>query len=300
MCLIEKLKSKSEIELLELLQRRFSSNKEIAIYSTKLGFISGIKYVISKGFIVKGLTGIDLIDLAAIYNHYNVIKFLLEKGADPNTNEGECIVTAAKIGNLEIVKLLLNKIKYSNSIHNAFINAASRNYLHIIKFLYNNYDLNIQYEDNEALKLASRNNNLDIINYLIEKGAKINDLTRVLSEVIFFKNNIPIMKSLLELEYDKSFSINDGKLLNLAVSNGNYEAIDLLIEYGIDVHTLEFYTFIKLLSDNKKVAYKIIQNGYTFTLSEINEMKKILQNREDLYIIYESKICKRRSHERIY
>ena len=79
--------------------------------------------------------------LASIGNHLEVVKFLLEKGANIHAQDDYALRSATENHHLEIVKFLLEK------------------------------GANIHAQDDDALILASMYGHLDIVKFLLEKGA---------------------------------------------------------------------------------------------------------------------------------
>ena len=137
--------------------------------------------------------------------HFDIVKFLVEKGANINhqdKNGYTSLICASNYGCLDIVKFLLEKsdnINHQTNTGSTALMYASRcGYLNIVKFLVEK-DANIKLEVNKqhpvvvkelttfninleidfkltAITWAAFFNHLDIINYLIEKGADINHL----------------------------------------------------------------------------------------------------------------------------
>jgi ankyrin repeat protein len=78
---------------------------------------------------------------ASVYGHLEVVKYLVEKGADFRYNENDAVRCASMFGHLEVVKYLIEM--------GADFRAC----------------------DNQAVRWASENGHLEVIKYLIEKGA---------------------------------------------------------------------------------------------------------------------------------
>lgn len=76
---------------------------------------------------------------------------------------------ALEDGNLEFFKHLLKEYKTEPiALHKALIKACECGQLEIIKYLFVNYDLNIHYNNDLAIRRAASNNHLNIVKYLLE------------------------------------------------------------------------------------------------------------------------------------
>ena len=77
------------------------------------------------------------IQMAAHYGHFELVKFLLEKGADPSINNNILIVWASSNGHHELVKILLMDSRVDPSTGDNFpIQCASQNGHHeVVKIL---------------------------------------------------------------------------------------------------------------------------------------------------------------------
>jgi hypothetical protein len=102
-------------------------------------------WCLNKG--VKINTKNDALISASILGHLEVVKYLVEKGVDVNTQSSAALRFASQYGKLEVVKYLLEN---GADIH-------SRN--------------------DEALILASQNGHLDVVRYLVENGADVHAQT---------------------------------------------------------------------------------------------------------------------------
>ena len=93
--------------------------------------------------------------MAAKNGHLNVVKYLVEEGADVNAHvmgDETPLIRAAWSGHLDVVKYLVEQ--------GADVNKSVRD----------SYSLNS--EKRSALKMARRGNHQKVISYLISKGAK--------------------------------------------------------------------------------------------------------------------------------
>ena len=145
----------------------------------------------------------EALQLSSKGGHTDLVKFLIEKGADVTADNNRAIVLAAKEENTELVELLLaygahvtdieSKVLLSTPVKNGnielvkllvvhgvlpteetcyslFLNAINGGYVEILKII-------IRYADekmiNDLLEIAIGNKNLKIIEILLENGADI-------------------------------------------------------------------------------------------------------------------------------
>jgi hypothetical protein len=103
----------------------------------------------------------------------NVVKFLVEKGANIHYNNEHCTGTAAHYGYFDLVKYFYEKgadITAENGY--IFYWAASQGHLEIVKFLLEK-GIDIHINNDSALCLSAERGKLEVMKYLLEKGANV-------------------------------------------------------------------------------------------------------------------------------
>ena len=120
----------------------------------------------------QNIYGVTALTWCSEKGHFDIVKFLIEKGADINyqNNTGSTALMYASItGHLNIVKFLVGKganIKLE----------VNKQHPVVVKEL-TTFNINLEIDFKlTAITWAAFFNHLDIINYLIEKGADINHL----------------------------------------------------------------------------------------------------------------------------
>ena len=97
-------------------------------------------------------------------------------------------------------------------------------------------NVNLNNKDNPAILMASANCDSETIKFLIEKGANVNAKHKIGKTALndaLYNNNYDAISVLIENGYNLK---NDGVSFRQAVSNKQYKAIKLFLDYGVDVN----------------------------------------------------------------
>jgi len=189
--------------------------------------------------------------VACLNDNYDVIKLLLEHGANVRANDNYVIQMASKNNNYNVAKLLIEK--------GAEVNAN------------NNY----------TLKIASDNNNQDITKLLIENGADIHAVNEYSLKCAVRNGNIEILKLLMN-KGANIYSVRNYDI-KIALCRGYYDIIKLLMERilnGININN-------NTNSTNNDRALKWIKKYDIATLlkKEINISHAYCKNFGDINIV---------------
>jgi ankyrin repeat protein len=161
-----------------------SQDRVFDIYD-ELG-LTGLKAIIDKNpklanSVRKG--GFTILDCSVARNDMETTRYLLDKGADPNTisstDPNMCNLKAAAYnGNLEMCKLLLEKgaapeMGEGSSTGTALNTAARKGSLEIVKLLVSRGAKVDSQTDNGCTPffVAALNGNVEVVKYLLAKGA---------------------------------------------------------------------------------------------------------------------------------
>lgn len=144
---------------------------ELCRYSAR-GDLQMVKKLIKEGVNINTDDSLPL-KLACESGYLDIVKYLIEKGVDPDNYK--YIDIATEFGHLEVVKYL---VKLNTSIHSGMneclVASASGGHLEIVKyFLDFHSDKNLSLE--EPLLEAIKYDRLPIVKYLIKQGANIHD-----------------------------------------------------------------------------------------------------------------------------
>lgn len=147
-----------------------------------------------------------------IYDQYNMIKFLLENGVNPD-NYNQALLNATSNGRLKIVELLL---EYGANNHEALYYSAKYGSVKVTQLL-----LNRGFNNNNALSISIKNGHFTISKLLMEYGMNDplnNDLLNYLEFVkLMIKHGIKI-----DEKYDCSI---------LYDANNNYDIVLFLEQF---------------------------------------------------------------------
>jgi ankyrin repeat protein len=157
----------------------------------KYGNIKIIKYMVEKqnaNINYVDSNGENSLCMAAQYDHLKVVKYLLSKNANIycgnkyyKTSAIECAIKNNK--RLDIIKLLYTCThKESTNNTNNLIDAVKYSLnmngrLSLVKYLVEDLHVNIELQDTSrksALIYAAKNNNFDILKYLVDQNANVN------------------------------------------------------------------------------------------------------------------------------
>ncbi|XP_057319438.1 putative ankyrin repeat protein RF_0381 [Microplitis mediator] len=243
-------------------------------------------------------------------NNYEITKHLINHGADVNTcfdnktllyraveNENDRIVElliinkanvnqiievgcssnsalykAVEISNLNIVKLLINApsidVNLSIDSHEPLLHEAIRqNNYEIIKYLIEHgVNINTGYKYDTPLNIAIINGNKEVVKLLIENKAAVKDSLDSLNSplhIAIVKNDFEILEMLINIDTTKVNKSYGQSPLLTAIHANNFELTRYLIKLGADVNT--WYGDLKPLNiavifNNKNITKLLIEN----------------------------------------
>jgi ankyrin repeat protein/superfamily II DNA or RNA helicase len=167
----------------------------------------------------------DLIE-ACEYGDLELVKDVIELGADISTQDGLPLVMASKNGHLDIVKYL---VFLGADIHarkdDAVIWACGGGYLNVVKYLVSE-GADFTAQENDCLILACENGHIPVIEYLMLMGVNITAYDN--NAVIMSANNgqLAVVKYLVSLGANPCAQNN--KALEYAKSEGHTQVVNYL------------------------------------------------------------------------
>ncbi|EAX89007.1 ankyrin repeat protein, putative [Trichomonas vaginalis G3] len=210
-------------------------------------------------------------------NNIKTVYFLLEKDVDINYINSDYMTplqSASFVGNLDVVKILVQRGAIINEYHNKFTltplsRACFGGHLEIVKFLVENGAEVNQIKDNStALVTACIHHNTDIALYLIEKGADVAKF-----DPFFWcasSGNTKVAEKILDkIEINE----NDDALIT-ACRNNSLEMVKLLVSRGFNVNfkniegMTPFLTAVKI--NSVEIAKYLYEKGADIHVSTID------------------------------
>lgn len=131
--------------------------------------IRGIEKMISMGAELN-----KLLFWAIEYSPIRIVEYLVKRGADIRYNNELPLREAIFTGRLAIIKyLILKGADFNQRVKdNGLVRVIERGILYMVDFLVRN-GANVNFHNDEPIQLAIQVNNLDIVKYLMDKGANI-------------------------------------------------------------------------------------------------------------------------------
>ena len=246
--------------------------------SSRFGHIDIVKFFVEELNIP--VKDNDVINSGCANGDINVIKYLIDHGADVNKPDKSGvfpIIDAINSGKIDAVKLLVHHgadYVLENNAYTPLIEATAIGYLDIIKYLVNlGVSLSITNKHGvTALQAALETKNMIISKYLIKAGAPINQISNVLELAAQF-GDFEFLKLVFDKIEDKEGQLKSKKLLTIVLNSGNIESLRFLLDAGMElsVQDIIFYNMIELAIKNEspELLSFVIERGADVEKSKV-------------------------------
>ncbi|QOR34308.1 ankyrin repeat domain-containing protein [Clostridium sp. 'deep sea'] len=248
----------------QLFKLGYQNNSKGYIASLEDGNYDAIEIYLKEGFDPNLNIKFDNYPLliVASHNEFNLIKLLIEHGADPNVHSEYNLITALSIvinkGNLKIIDYLL--VKGANPSF-AIANAVAGNDIALVKYLIKHGASADAGYPREAFIIACDNENYEIIDLLLNNGANIECQAEfnfgpysTSLEIATYNSNLKLM------EYLIGKGANYDRCLNYAIAGNSLEATKYLLAIGAnpDVKNDLFIPILFSVQNNKLDFVKVL------------------------------------------
>ncbi|KAJ6568602.1 ankyrin repeat-containing domain protein [Mycena capillaripes] len=216
------------------------------------------------------------ISIASYYGHFEMVRLLVENGADVNTpikRYGTPLTAASEAGHDAIVRLLLKNGADANvhsRLYGFVLHAAlAKKQEKIAQLLIENgADVNLQGPHGSALTTASWYGTENIVSLLLKRGVEINvrgGLHDLALHTAVAKKHEKIARLLIENGADVNLQGEHGGALTTASWHGMKNIVSLLLERGADVNACcqryGFALHIGFYKKHEEIVRLLIQNG---------------------------------------
>lgn len=236
--------------------------------AVQVGNLKVVRFFVEQG--IYDLNKLELLPLATKYNHMDIVKYLIKKGAriyinNNSTDTKQNRNTQKKYvndtldyyiynGDLEMVRYLNNHgVDIHKDRDRSLYQAARFGHLHIVKYLVENGAKNPN-----ALRAAAINDHLDIVEYLLNNGADIQIFkNRAFCDAASY-GYLDIVSFLLENGADIN-SENDLALRG-ATNWGKTDTVEYLLEHGANIHAENDEALKEAIKQRKERVIKYFQS----------------------------------------
>ena len=264
--------------------------KEFLLYGQNVTEISrGLELGANVNFFFVNTKGIEdptPLIFACMCKNYDITKFLLENGANPNlsTNSNNALHIVTHTDDFDFFELMVQYGANINQIdskqNTPLIIASNYGYKDIVDFLLEQ-NVNIEHRNNfgeTALFVACKNNKIDIVNTLISHGANVHiknhgEINLLMTVAEQIGDMIQLFDTLILaglIEFDLQNNAGQTALI-LACENNNFFIAERLIQLNCDVNlkTKKGYDALSraLKNSNLQLIKLLIEHGAYIALN---------------------------------
>ncbi|KAJ3308630.1 Dynein heavy chain 3, axonemal [Boothiomyces sp. JEL0838] len=171
----------------------------------------------------------EIFKLAIDFSFTEIVRYLLSLGCDPQIGDNYGIMQAAENGDVEIVKLLLDKADPAADNNYAIRLAAEKNHLEVVKLLLADSRVDPSANENSSIQWSSFNGSFEITSMLL-KDSRVNPAVDANYPIRLAAQNghFKVVELLFKDERVDPSAL-DNYAIKFASENGHYEIVALLL-----------------------------------------------------------------------
>ncbi len=237
-------------------------------YACKMGFIDQIKFLEQNNGGIESYN--NALQIACKYGHSKLVRYLIQRGADVNADDGKAMLIACQNNHLDIIKIFMKNIfkRYTpwRIIHSCIYSSVINGQGNIFKYFFNIHKLHSMIvEKNLFWFLMAKN--LDGILLMLMNNVVI---TKNYDEIVILLSTSKKIKTLKRIFLNYS-CLASTRLINLgfnhAASIGNLNALKLFYELGANINL-----------NNREALISACQNNHIKILNFFIKHKILLQS----------------------
>lgn len=207
--------------------RKESTFRHLAQTAEAANNLEALKYLFKFGYIDIKISSNELVYQSAFNGHLEILKFLVESGANIQSDMKNIFHGVSERGHLETLKyLVLLNGKFKEYCEWAFHLAATNGHLETTKYLVE-LGAHVSAEDNETLKATVQNGHLEVVKYLVSQGADVRAGDDWSLQKAAHHGDLPMVKYLIEQGAD--IRANDNQAIKNALDYSRIEVLKYLV-----------------------------------------------------------------------
>lgn len=223
------------------------------IYAIDEENVEIMKYLIDNGADVRYRNDKGIRSASRVGN-VGIVKYLCERGADIHAEQEESLIFSSIHGHIEVFKYLVEKGADITTQSNFVIMCCSN--LEIIKFIVK-VGGDIHVREDELLMRAVNSGDMNIIKYLVEENAVINAQDGKALLLAVKNEDLGVLKFLVER--GANVKVRNNEAIVECIKKGNLEMFEYLISKGADIKTRDDETIARLgtqcfIKGNKEIS----------------------------------------------
>lgn len=221
--LIQSIEANDAKAVLSLINKKSVEAASAALEAAELGSVEVMKAIVEKHS-VKLNDPQNLYLLGAAHGgHVDMVNYLVkEAGCNPNDNQfGYSPVSAAAYGgHAELLPILRDLgANLRENEHNTMYLLAKNNMLDMMKHVVDTYGFDIHADEEVALRSATKEGNTDVVNYLLEKGADLDNVGSICLSLAVTNSHFKIASKYVELGVNWDFLSDEKESLKQIADN---------------------------------------------------------------------------------